>query len=300
MPASFESFVLAWLATVGIVKLKGSGYREYESVCRLHLIPAFGDIPVEGITASRIQGYIADKVRAGLSPRTVANHVQVLRRLMDYAVTCGLIPENPVAKVTLPRQERTEMRFLSPRQLHAMVEHTAPSWRLLTAMAALTGLRKGEQLALLFTDVNFEDRTIRISKSMRGGVVTSCKTSSSVGVIPLPESLVPLLEARRRKAPDPDGLIFCRSDTRAPLPDHLPGRVLAAALRSAGLPQIRWHDLRHSWVVGHLQAGTDIPTLVRLGRWKSADTLLSVYAHVLPATGGDAVRRLDEFMSSMQ
>jgi integrase len=298
MSASFEQFVLSWLATVAIVKYKTSGYAEYEGVCRNHLVPALGDVPIESVTASRIQDYIADKVASGLSPRTVINHVQVLRRVMDYALTCGLVTSNPVSKVSLPRQERTEMRFLTPEQLHRLIEATPRSWSLLTAMAALTGLRKSTQLALMFSDIDFEKPTISVTKAIRNGVVMTPKTEVT-GVVPLPESLIPLLQERRTKVSDPDGLIFCRADG-SPLPDGLPNRILAKALSSAGLPRIRWHDLRHSWVVGHLKAGTDVPTLQRLGLWKSADTLLSVYAHVLPATGGDAVRKLDELVSQTQ
>lgn len=298
MPVSFERFVLTWLATVAIVKLKSSGYREYESVCRVHLVPAFGDTPVDGITVERIQCFAADRVRSGLSPRTVANHIQVLRRVLDYAVTCGLVTENPVTKVTLPRQERTEMRFLTVEQLHVMIEATPRSWRLLTAMAALTGLRKSTQLALTFADIDFESRTISVARAIRNGVVTSTKTGVT-GSIPLPESLVPLLKERLTRVGSPDGLIFCRNDG-SPLPDGLPNRILDAALARAGLPQVRWHDLRHSWVVGHLKAGSDIPTIQRLGLWKSADTLLSVYAHVLPATCAESVRLLDEIVSSIR
>ncbi|HEY3317200.1 MAG TPA: tyrosine-type recombinase/integrase [Coriobacteriia bacterium] len=296
MPAAFEKFVLSWLATVAIVQLKASGFAEYETICRIHLVPAFGDTPIEGITPARVQEFVADKIAGGLSPRTVANHLHVLRRVLDYAVTCGLVSDNAASTIALPRQQRTEMRFLTPAQLRLMVDATTPSWRLLTATAALCGLRKGEQLALRFTDISIEDRTIRISKSVRNGVVTTPKTAASIGAIPLPDSLVPLLEERRCKAPDPQALVFCRADGSY-LPDHLPNRVLAAALRMACLPQVRWHDLRHSWVVAHLQAGTDIPTLQRLGRWKSADTLLSVYAHVLRAAGGEAAARLDELLS---
>lgn len=297
-PIHFGQHGETWLHDVGAVRLKPTGYREYESIVRRHLTPAFGGLLLSQVGPQQIQEYIANKVKSGLSPRTVANHVQVLRRLMEYAITCGLITQNPVSKVALPRLERTEMRFLTPEQLRRTIEATPRSWRLLTAMAALTGLRKSTQLALTFADINAEANTISVSKAIRNGIVMSTKTGVT-GTIPLPKSLIPLLEARRAQVVDADGLIFCRRDG-SPLPDGLPNRILAKVLAEAGLPRIRWHDLRHSWVVGHLIAGSDIPTIQRLGLWKNADTLLSVYAHVLPSTGGDAVRRLDEFVSSQQ
>jgi len=295
MPATFESFVLSWLATVAVVRFKGSGYREYESICRRHLLPTFGDVPLENITTARIQDYVAEKLAGGLSARSVNNHIQALRRILEYAVTCGIVTRSPVGKVVLPRQERSEMRFLVPGELHRLIASTPPSWRLLVAMAALTGLRKGEQLALTFSDIDLDAGTIRVSRSMRDGTTTTPKTAASVSVIPLPESLSPPIAQRRRQVVDPDGLVFCRSDG-SPLPDGLPNRILSRALESADLPPIRWHDLRHSWVAAHLQAGTDIPTLQRLGRWASPETLLRTYAHVLPASGGDAVAKLDRMI----
>lgn len=297
MPALFENFVATWLAVVATVTLKGSGYSEYASMCRVHLIPYFGDSPVEAITTERIQRYISDKVRSGLSPRTVVNHVHVLRRIMTYALTSGILTADPTSGVVMPRVERAEMSYLTPDGIRRLIEATPRSWRLLVAMAALTGLRRGEQLALRFSDIDVEHRTISVKRSMRYGRTSSPKTEASIGVVPLPKSLVPMLEERRRKVVDPDGLVFCRSDGR-PLPDSLPNRVLACALMAAELPRIRWHDLRHSWAVAHLQAGTDIPTLQRLGRWASADSLLQTYAHVLPASGGEAVRRVDALIHS--
>lgn len=295
MPALFEQFVLTWLATVGVVSLKGSGYSEYATICRVHLIPAFGDMPVEGITTVAIQEYVAHKVAGGLTPRTVVNHLHVLKRICGYAVASGLLPSNPVATVAMPRIEHREMSYLTAEGLARLIAATPASWRLLIAMAALTGLRKGEQLALEFRDIDIASGTIRVSRSMRGGVVSSPKTVASCGTIPLPNSLVSTLRKRRERVADPDGLVFCRRDG-SPLPDGLPNAILSLALREASLPPMRWHDLRHSWVVAHLQAGTDIPTLVRLGRWTSADVLMSTYAHVLPAAGGDAVRKLEASM----
>lgn len=296
MTLTFQDLVSTWLQTVAAIEMKPSGYRSYESICRLHLVPAFGDLAVDDITPNLIERFAAQKIAAGMSSRTVTNHLHVIRRLLSYAHQRGLAASPPVQGVTSPRQEPDayRIRYLNPEQLQLLVEATPDSWRVLIAMAFMCGLRKGEQLSTTFRDISFEHRTISVSKTIKGGVVTSPKTPWSIGVIPLPESLVPLLEERRRNAPDPDGLIFCRRDG-SPLPDGLPNSILAKALEKAGLPRVTWHEMsRHSWVVAHLQAGTDIPTLQRLGRWKTADVLLNTYAHVLPSSGGDAVRRLED------
>lgn len=295
----FSALVATWLSTVAAVTLKPSGYKSYSATCTNHLLPAYGEMPIDMITAAGVQTYVAEKVASGLSPRTVANHVQVLRRLMAYAVDVGLLESNPLSAVAIPRQEpsASRLRYLTPDQLHQLLEATPPAWRVLIATAFMTGLRKGEQLALTFREVDFEKLTISVNKSIRNGVVTSPKTPWSVGVVPMSASLVPMLQERRGRVPDSDRLVFCRRDG-SPLPDGLPNRILSKALEAAGLPNVSWHEMgRHSFVVAHLQSGTDIPTLMRLGRWKTPDVLLTTYAHVLPASGGDAVQRLDQLMS---
>jgi integrase len=292
---AFGDFAISWLATWAIVKLKASAYREYESIVRLHLMPEFGQINLDEVTTYRIQVYVADKMAAGLAPRSIKNHVIVLKRVLGTAVDYGLLLENPVDRVALPRVERSEMRFLAPAQLRDLIEATSPSWRLLIALPALCGLRKGELLALTWDDIDTDAMALSISKSIRDGIISTPKTASSVSTVPLPQSLLPWIEQRRRQAGG-HRLVFSKADG-SPLSDATPNRVLARALVDAYLPSIRFHDLRHSWAVAHLRAGTDVKTLAQLGRWSSSTTLLETYAHVLPASGGDAVRRLDRLVN---
>lgn len=293
----FGDFCNQWLTTVGVVRLKPSAYREYSSVIRRHLQPALGDLPLADVSVERIQTYIARKIESGLAPRSVDNHTIVLKAVLGTAVGYGLLAENPVDKVARPRAERTEMRFLTPPELHQLIQATEPSWRLLIALAGLCGLRVGEIKALQWSDIDTDAMTLSITKSMRAGVLSTVKTLSSKSTVPLPESLLPLIEQRRRQAGG-HKLLFCRRDG-SPISDSTPARILNRALVAAHLPSMRFHDLRHSWAVAHLRAGTDVRTLAALGRWSSPSTLVETYSHVI-GIGGDAVRRFDEFMSTTE
>ncbi len=295
---TFADFAISWLATWASVRLKTSGYVEYESVARVHLIPAFGESALSEVTTQAIQFYIANKIKAGLAPRSVKNHIIVLKRILGTAVDYGLLLENPVDRVAMPRIERSEMSYLTPEQIFRLIEATPASWKLLIALPALVGLRVGELRAIEWSDVSIEAMTVSITKSMRGGVVTTPKTSSSIATLTMPESLTPYLGQRRRQAGD-HRLVFCKADG-SPLADTTPGRVLSRALAAADLPKIRFHDLRRSWCIGHLQAGTDLRTLMALGRWSSPTTLLQTYAAFIPAVGGDAVQRLDRLVNDQE
>lgn len=296
-PVRFREFTISWLATWAAVKLKASAFREYESVARRHLVPAFGDLLITEVTTERIQIYVADKIASGLAPRSVDNHTIVLKRILGTAVDYGLLLENPVDKIARPRAERTEMRFLTPSELQQLIEATEPSGRLVIALAGLCGARVGEIKALEWSDINTEAMTLSITKSMRAGAVSTVKTSSSRSTIPLPESLLPLIEQRRRQAGG-HRLVFCKRDG-SPISDSTPARILNRALVAAHLPSMRFHDLRHSWAVAHLRAGTDVRTLAALGRWSSPSSLVETYSHVI-GIGGDAVRRFDEYMSATE
>lgn len=294
-PVRFREFTASWLATWAAVKLKASAFREYESVASRHLVPALGDLPITDVTTERIQVYVADRIASGLAPRSVDNHTIVLKAILGTAVDYGLLLENPVDKVARPRAERTEMRFLTPPELQQLIEATEPSWRLLIAFAGLCGLRVGEIKALEWSDIDTDPMTLSITKSMRAGVVSAVKTSSSKSTVALPESLLPLIEQRRRQAGG-HKLVFCKRDG-SPISDSTPARILNRALVAAHLPAMRFHNLRHSWAVAHLRAGTDVRTLAALGRWSSPSTLVETYSHVI-GIGGDAVRRFDEYMRS--
>ncbi len=294
---AFAEFSRTWLATWAVVRLKASGYREYESIVRLHLVPHFGELPLSEITPEAIQKWMASLISGGVAPATARNRLIVLKRVLETACEYSLIAENPVDSVAFPRAERQEMKYLAPAEVRLLLDACPESWRLILALPALCGLRKGECLALEWSDIDAEAMTISVSKTMRSGRVTSPKTSSSRSIVPVPESLSRLIAQRRRRAGD-HPLVFCKSDGR-PLSDATPNRVLNRALEKAGLPHIRFHDLRHSWAVAHVRAGTDLKTLAHLGRWSSPESLLQTYSHCI-GVGGAAVKRFDEFMSTRE
>lgn len=293
---SFGEFASSWLTTWAAVRLKASGYREYETIVRRHLLPAFGSLALVDVSMTAIQNWVAEAVGES-SSRSVRNRLIVLKKVMEAATDQGLLSENPVDLVAWPRIEPRDMLYLTPSQIGQLMEAVAPSWRLLVAFSVLGGLRKGEVLALEWSDVadDGESLSVSVTKSLRGGVVSTPKTVSSVSRVALPASMRPLVEQRRQEA-GKHRLIFCRSDGR-PLPDSVPNRILTRALASAGLPHVRWHDLRRSWAISHIVSGTDVRTLAALGRWSSSSTLLEVYAAFLPEVGVQAVRRVDQLVN---
>ena len=292
---SLKSFARKWIELWALIALKPYTYAEYEGITRVHLVPALGHHRLAELTPEVIQRYVADKVAEGLAPATVRNHVIVLKQILDTACDWAVIEENPARVVTPPRLERSEMRFLTPEQLRLLIASTPPWYRLLLSLPAFCGLRKGEVLALEWSDICLDSMTVSVTKTMRDGVVTTPKTKASIGRVPMPESIRQHV-AERQPLERGNKLVFSNADG-SPMWKSAPNGILARVLDVAGLPPCRYHDLRHSWAVAHLKAGTDIKTLAALGRWSSPTTLLETYAHVLDPMGGEAVRNLDRLLN---
>lgn len=286
-PLTFRAFSYDWLRHFAVVEFKSTTVDQLTTLVRLHLLPVFGTRVLGEIDALDLQRYVAERLLAGYSPRTVRNDVIAIRRMFATALVWGLIDTDPAVGLRSPRQPRREVPFLTPPQLHTLVEATPVDLRLITALPAYVGMRRGEVLSARFDRLDMERRTLLIDSSKRGVRFHDPKSRASLATVEFPATLAPLFEQRRSLAPDKDGLILCRQDGQA-YADSFPNRVLKTALYRAGLPQVTFHQLRGSWVYAHIQAGTPLGVIQRLGRWESVETLIRAYGRWLPSEAGDA------------
>ncbi len=293
-PSLFSEFALQWLATRAVVELKASAFREYETIVRLHLIPEFGHIPLSELAPLRIQEWIAASIASGASPRTVRNRVIVLRRILDTAVDYGVLSRNVARLVGSIHLEPRDRKYLSPEQIRLLLDSTPPSWRLLLALPALCGLRKSECLALEFDDISPGSMNIRITKSLRGGVVTSTKTSQSVRNVGMSDRLAAILLEHKVNAPySPYDLVFPTPEGTPRDGANLHKRVFQPMLRRSGLARIRIHDLRHTFASVLINSGENLKYVqMQLGH-SSIKTTVDRYGHLMPDAHKNAGSRLD-------
>jgi integrase len=280
------------MADYAPLRFKSTTVLQLESMLRVHMVPVLGDLPLGEIGTRELQGYLADRRKAGLNPRTLRNHVVALRQLFSVALTWGLVDADPSSGLQSPRQPKRDIPFLKPDELHRLVEATPIHLRLVTALPAYLGLRRGEVLSLRFDHVDLVARTLLIEYSKRGDTIHEPKSRAAVATVPFPSSLVPMFEHRRDLVADKSGLVLCKKDGSL-LADSFANRVLKAALIRAGLPTVTYHGLRGSWVYAHLEAGTPLPVIQQLGRWANVETLIRSYGRWLPNAGGDAAEALD-------
>ncbi|MDA3936036.1 MAG: tyrosine-type recombinase/integrase [Actinomycetota bacterium] len=294
----FGQFAERWITEVAPLRLKSTAVAEYASLLRLHVLPFFADRPVAEISADEIQGYMASKVESGLSPRSVRNHLAVLRALLKSALAFGLIDTNVAMKVTAPRHYRQEQRFPTPGEMRAILESCPPAWRLGLALPIYSACRKGEALGLRWPAVSIPNRQIAFVRSVRGGVEQTVKSPASRSSVAMAEELVPLLLDRRKVVPDPvNGYVLCDS-SGAPLKDHILNGVLRRACKKAGVEHFTYHQLRHGSIAALIASGVHPLVVSRFARHASVSTTFDEYGHLLaPLAGGDCIADLSRVIS---
>jgi len=302
-------YLTNWLEQVYKPTVRPNTYKQYRSIVNYHLIPALGNIAVQKLTAEKVQSFYARKLDEGLAPKSIALIHAVLRKALNNAVKWGLVSRNVTKLVTLPRVERYEAQTLTVEQALKLIEVAGGSRiEALLLVALATGMRRGELLALRWNDIDFEKGVVHVQRTMSyiygyGYKESEPKTRSSRRVIVLPEVATEALKVHREyqgqariKAGEKwqeQGIVFCNIYGGFFNPSAVVAKF-KVLLKDAGLPDMRFHDLRHSAATILLIAGVHSKVVQeRLGH-STILTTLNVYSHVLPSMQQDAADKIDD------
>lgn len=243
-------------------------------------------------------------VRLGREPGTISNALTPFRKMLGDAVEWGYLTSNPAAGVKRPRVEHEEMQVLSAGEVRELLDgadkkgkpHVRAEARTLVLCAVATGMRRGEVLGLRWGDVDWVGRRVWVRRSVSGrGVVSSPKSKGSTRAIAMPASLASALRLHRMASPfKGDSDFVFASSTGTPLePRNVVRREFEPALKRAGLPRVRFHDLRHTFA-SLLIAQGEHPKLIaeQLGH-ASVQITLDRYGHLMPQSYDHAGDRLE-------
>jgi integrase len=294
-PQPAERLTLEQVGQRLIERLRGAGRKPatlegYESVLRIHLVPFFGDAALDRITVNGIERFLATKRAEGRAPKTIRNMLAFLNSIYAYADRHGLVATNPVRLVDKPRtQGRAEVRFLDEAELEALLR-CVPRDDLggvegpLYVTAAMTGLRMGELLGLRWEDIDWTARRVRVRQAFVRGEFTTPKSARGSRSVPLAARVSAELDALSRRtayAADHD-LVFGHPLLGTPLDRSKVLKRFKAALLAAGVREVRFHDLRHTFGTRMAAAGVPMRTLQEwLGHRDFATTL--IYADYQPS-----------------
>ena len=305
-----------WLEDWARMSLRPSTYQTYKGFMNNHIGPRIGKTPLEKLTSLEIQrlykellenGRVQSKESRskpkGLAPKTVRNLHQMFSSALDIAAAQRLIRSNPAKGCSLPRVERQEMQTLTPDQLAAFFQEAKRSGVYeLYYLDLATGLRRGELLGLKWTDIDLRRKTMRIQRSIarQNGSVgeVPLKTKNAYRTLPLSEDAVEVLKEQKKKAGD-SPYVF-PSPAGGPMsPDSVLHR-LQRVLKRAGLPRIRFHDLRHTFATLALQNGVDVKTVSGMLGHYSAGFTLDTYAHVTTSAQIQAANTMGSVLATAE
>jgi integrase len=303
-----------WLQDGARSTVSGKTFERYRQIVTDHITPTLGRTPLSKLQPLHIQGLYSNKLltgrkdgAGGLSTQTVVHMHRILRRALGQAVKWQILVRNPVDAVEPPRVARKEMQALDEAETaKLLIAFERSSLRLPVLIAVLTGLRRGELLALRWADIDLETGQLSVKQSLEqtkaGLAFKQPKTSRSRRTLALPQLGIDALkkhkatQAAHRLNLGPvyqyHGLVFPREDGRPWKPDRF-SSAFAAQVRRSGAAHVRLHDLQHTHATHLLRQGVN-PKVVseRLGHSTVAFTL-DVYSHVLPGMQDDAARRID-------
>ena len=291
-----RDFVQKWIEDYARINVKQSTYIGYLTIIDIHLLPSLGDRWLHSITAGDIQHLISERItKAGLKPKTVVNVLLLLKEILRSAVAWGYLRASPAEHVRLPRVERKEMDFLTAEEVRLLLSAVDPDDYCLILTAVFTGMRRGELLALQWSDIDWNSSEILVRRAYVKGAVVSPKSSHSRRRIVMSPYLRSALEQHRLLNRRRDSeLVFCNREGGYIDPENFIKRVFQPALERAGLRRIRFHDLRHTYASLLIAQGENIKFIQQQLGHGSAKTTLDRYGHLMPNRENDAARRLDE------
>ena len=316
-------FLLDWLAAIEPT-VAAKTHERYGELVKLHVIPALGHHTLKGLRPRHIQQFYsaclltgrrqAVEGKPGLSPRTVLHLHRVLRRALQTALRWQLVPRNPCDAVDPPKVEDAEMRIFTRDEINRILAAAAGSiWYMPCLLALYTGMRRGEILALRWTDVDIESGVVYVRRSLSQtakGLAFKQPKSGRGRQIDVPQDLTEALQKHRisqaeeRKGAatvtnvDNGDLVCCYEDGRPIVPDGFSTRFVGLLTR-AGVDRVPFHAFRHTHASELLTQGVH-PKVVqeRLGHASIAITM-NRYSHVVPSIQKAAADRIPGYLDEL-
>ncbi len=285
---------------------KHTTHADYRKIFDRYVFPVFRGQDLQQITREKVKAFAVTCLQHGLSAKTVQNIVRTLSSLFSHAIEDNLIVANPALRPGkfLPKiSKRRSINPLNREELALFLAHAkaaAPTLYPAFLCAARTGLRQGELLALQWEDVNLAGRFLEVRRNFTHGKMTTPKSGESRRVDLSRELTTTLetlqldrqLEAVTRGWKEIPLWVFCNEQGH-PLNQNRIRLKFFRLLKGAGVRQVRFHDLRHSFASLLLQNG-ESPVYVKdqMGH-SSIQVTVDLYGHLIPGGNKQAVDRLD-------
>ncbi len=299
-------------------RIKDSSRDRYMSLIRCHIKPELGTKRIQDLKLLTVQKFLNHCKAKGLALKTVKNIYLVLNKALTRARKDGLIKQNPCADAEIPSYDapQKEKRPLKDKEIPAFLEVIqGHPFELLFYVAIFTGMRQSELIGLSWDCIDWDHETIHLYRQLKrsrekGGpwVFTTLKNKQDRTFTVPPSVMAALQKARRKQAEwklaygqgfqNTNNLVFTNK-----YGNHLATNTVRKEFKQIvtrmGLPEVRFHDLRHSYATLAIQNGVDIKTVsTNLGHATVAFTM-DEYAHVSLTMQKESAARMEAFIASL-
>src|SRR5450759_1095993 len=303
-------FLNQWLDEVVRPSVRRWTYHGYEVHVRLHISPAVGHLPLERLEPRHVQLLLNQKLKEAMAPKSVRYIRGTLRNALNQAVRWGLVARNAAALVDGPRVPTYEIQAFTPDEARKfLLAAKGDRLEALYSVALTLGLRQGEALGLRWQDIDVRLGYLRVARQLQrfDGIfqLVEPKTVRSRRTIVMPHSISKVLgEHRTRQAEERAksgkgwnewDLVFTRPDGQ-PLDGTVVTHQFHRFLDKAGLPQRRFHDLRHSCATLLLAQGVSARVVMEILGHSHIALTMNTYTHVVPELRRDAAQRMEALL----
>jgi len=275
------------------------------------------DLKINQITTATVEKFITKRQEQGMHILTLRKVLVSLGQVLNYAVRHKYIDHNPLSNAERPRGQMSEkkIKILTPKQINALLDHVTihstasgalpektvkkmeqakRKYKFLLTLAVFSGARQGELLGLKWSDIDWRNSQIHIQRTYNNGRFFNTKTKTSNRKIDVGPNVMMEFKKWRLACPNNDlDLIFPNEAGKPINHQNMVNRVFLPTLKTAGLPTIRFHDLRHTYTSLQIDQGENIKYIqTQLGHSNPTVTW-NVYAHLMKPTNQEAACRLE-------
>jgi integrase len=309
---TFGEHLERWLDDVVKPSASHRTYSTHAQQVRTHIAPTLGRIKLKNLRKAHIDRLYREKLASGLCPSTVRRVHAVLHRALEEAVKGDLIPRNPAAHANRPKVKQEEIEPLDASQAATFLKAAkGDRFEALYALCLMCGLRQGEALALRWQDIDLDGGTLRVGRQLQrvrdgGGLRFSEPKNASRRTVGLPQRAVSALKSHHKRQLEENlvatsyqdqELIFVSREGKPLDAQNVVNRYYKPLLEQAGLPPIRFHDLRHSCLSLLAQRGEPIRDLQALAGHATAAFTLQRYTHHYDSSARRTANAIGEMLS---
>lgn len=321
----FEAFCCNWLFDVHLINKKPSTQERYEGIYRKYIKNSYiSSIPIKDLSLNHIQSYYVKLIKSGATVSIIKNLHKLICPCIRYAYNNNLIIKDFTKAITLPSESEdiklNKIKTITPFTLEEQMKFTkvikGHKFEILFITALNSGLRQGELLSLTWNDINFDNNSISVNKTVKrisevtrngrgkGSVKNGTpKSVKGTRIVPIPDMLVEKLnihkseqlkgEIRFSNLYNDKNLVFC----------NVYGNNLDASnirksfkkiILDKELKPIKFHDLRHTYATRLFELGEDAKTVQELLGHSTVSMTLNTYTHVLESMKKKAISKLND------